>query len=119
MLGVHQINGPSVSSQEVSVVALFIDDDFDHPQCQRGVGAGNDRDPLIGLGGGFVKAGIDHHQPRASFLRLNIFFEIGLHGHGRIIAPAQNVAAVGNGVAHICVAQAKHRDHGGGHRRAA
>ncbi|MNE47499.1 hypothetical protein D3C81_960520 [compost metagenome] len=118
LLGIDQINRPGMLTQKVGIIAPLIDNDFNHPQRQRGVRARHNRDPFIGFGCSFVKSRIDHYQACPPILRLNIFFKVGLHGHRRVIAPAQDIAAIANGVAHIRIAQAKHRYHGGGDRRA-
>ncbi|GAS20169.1 hypothetical protein NGUA28_02881 [Salmonella enterica] len=104
LLVIHQIHRARMRAQKISIVPLFLHNNVNHSQRQRDIRTGDNRHPLVRFGCGFIKSGVDNHQPRPITLRLRIMFKIGVHGHCRAISPAQDITTFGYCVAGIGIA---------------
>ena len=87
----------AVAIDEVAVMETLIDDHLAHGQRQGAVGTRLDRNPLIGLLGGFREGGVDHHQLAAALLGFEqrAALEQPLVGPQHVHAPEDDVARVG------------------------
>ncbi|MDT4834220.1 hypothetical protein FQZ97_678540 [compost metagenome] len=98
---------------DVVVVEPVVHDEFVHErQRQRGVGAGQQRDVLVALVGGFGLARVDAHQPRAGALGgLGVAPEVQVAGDG-VAAPDEDELGLGEELDAHADLGAQRVDHG-------
>ena len=91
---VHQTGRRRVCDQVLLVGQAFVDDDLQHGQCERRVGAGPGLYPFLGLVGGLGIERVDGAQRAAVVHHLLDAPEVAAQRHDRVVAPGDDVVGV-------------------------